>query len=231
MVCGPTTGTSNSRCWRRRDPLTSRRGFPSTKRRRAAKHRVGAFHGLHRNASPLGDGDALPDIVLRKRGGNAAAVVDIALLIGRRLASRQNAFRGQKILQQQGRIGERDAFVRQDLGHAADQSVGVLGFERRQQLHQAPVRHDGGENLDVLHLPAHHHLADAFLFADVDQLAQRAQRDPVAARGQRFDFGRRFFLDRDGDHFHARLARRFQREHREASVAGDHSQGHKGMAT
>ena len=44
-------------------------------------------------ASPLGNGDALPDIVLRKRGGDAPAVGDIAFFIGRWFAARQDAFR------------------------------------------------------------------------------------------------------------------------------------------
>ena len=30
MVCGPTTGTSNSICFRRREAFTRRSGFPST---------------------------------------------------------------------------------------------------------------------------------------------------------------------------------------------------------
>ena len=65
---------------------------------RAAQHGVGALHGFHGDASPLGDGHALPDIVLGKRVGDASAIGDIALLVRRRLASRQNTFRGEKIL-------------------------------------------------------------------------------------------------------------------------------------
>ena len=65
---------------------------------------------------------------------------------------------------------------------------------------------------------------DVFLVADFDRAAeswpseiqwQRAASGSISARG--------LFLDSDGDHFEAGLARGFERENGETSVAGDQS--------
>src|ERR1700676_608872 len=75
----------------------------------------------------------------------------------------------------------------------------------------------------MLHLAGHDHLRDAFLFQDFNQAAELAERDPVAARGKAFDFGRGLFLDPDGDNFVAELSRCFERQQRETPIAGDHA--------
>jgi hypothetical protein len=78
----------------------------------------------------------------------------------------------------------------------------------------------------VLHLPAHHELRDALFVADLDELGQRTEGDPVASGRQRFDLVRRLFLEANGNYFNARLMRGFERKHRKTPIAGDHPQGH-----
>ena len=87
------------------------------------------------------------------------------------------------------------------LATRADQGVGILLRQGGEDFDQPPVGPDGGEDAGVLHLPGHHDLADAFLFADLDQAAEFAERDPVAARGGAFDVGRGFLFDGDGNGF------------------------------
>src|SRR5262245_15297292 len=48
----------------------------------------------------------------------------------------------------------------------------------------------------------------------------------MATGGERFDLGRRLFFDPDGDHVQARLPRGFERQHRKAAIARDHSYLH-----
>src|SRR5690242_6047599 len=75
----------------------------------------------------------------------------------------------------------------------------------------------------MLHLSGHDDVADSFGFQNVDQLAQLAERDPMAARRQPFDLRRRLFLDPDRDHFIAQPPRGFERQQRKAPVPGDHA--------
>ena len=49
----------------------------------------------------------------------------------------------------------------------------------------------------MLDLAAHHDLRDAFLLADVDELAEGAEGDPVVGGGEGFDFGGGFLFDAD----------------------------------
>ena len=114
MVSSPTTGTSNSRCPRPRATFTSAASSVH-QARRAAQHGVGAFHGFDRDARALADRDALADIEAGQRVGDAAAVIDIALLILIGLALVSTPSAAQQRLQQQRGIAQLDAFVRQDL--------------------------------------------------------------------------------------------------------------------
>ena len=91
------------------------------------------------------------------------------------LSPSHHALRGQQGFQQRSRIVEMNAFVLQNLGHAADQRIGVLSRKPSQQLQQAPIRPYGGKNICVLDLPCHHHLMDPFAFQNLDQAAQLAE--------------------------------------------------------
>ncbi len=53
-----------------------------------------------------------------------------------------------------------------------------------------------------------------------------AERDPVAARRQRFHVGRGFFLDGDDGDVVPQAARAFQRQQGEAAVSGDETVAH-----
>src|SRR6476661_7742280 len=78
----------------------------------------------------------------------------------------------------------------------------------------------------MLYLPGHGDLIDPLIFEDFDQPAQLAQRNPVTARRQRFDFARSFFFNTDGHHFMAQLARILQRQNRKPAVTRDQTVAH-----
>src|ERR1035437_4326322 len=189
----------------------------------AAQHGVGALHGLHGHTGAFANGDSLSHVEAGQRIGHAAAVFDIRQLFLGRLAARHHAGGGQQGLEQRGGIAQLNAFVGQNLNHAADQAIGILCREGGEQLKQTPVGGDGGEDFGMLHLAAHHDLGDAILLADLDHLAELAEGDPVAARGERLHFLGSFFLDGDDRDREPKLACAFQREQREAAVAGDQS--------
>ncbi len=77
----------------------------------------------------------------------------------------------------------------------------------------------------MLNLPAHHHLLDAFVVADVDQLTERTQGYPMATRGQGFKFRGSFLFDTDGNYFESSFARCFECQYREAAIAGNEAVG------
>ena len=141
----------------------------------AAEHGVGAFHGLQGDAGALANGHALADVETRQGARDAAAVLYVGEFGLGGLAAGESALGGEQGLQQRGGIGQADALVREHLGDAADESVGVLLGERGEQLDQAPVGADRREDLCVLDLARHHDFLDAFLFEDVDELAEFAE--------------------------------------------------------
>ncbi len=134
--------------------------------------------------------------------------------------------RGEQGLEQRSGIGEPYAFAFEHPGHASDERVRVLLRKRGEQLDEAPVRQDRRKDLRVHDLAGHHDFGDALLLEDIDQLSELPERDPVAARGQRFHFLRGFLFDRDDHDFVPQLARGFEREDGEASVAGDQPVSH-----
>ena len=64
---------------------------------------------------------------------------------------------------------QRDAFVFEDLGDRAEQHVRVARAEVEQELGEAPVGADGGEDLLVLDLAGHHGAGDAFVLEGFDE--------------------------------------------------------------
>ena len=73
-----------------------------------------------------------------------------------------------------------DAFVRKDFDDSAEQRIGVLALQREKQFRKAPIRLEGAEDADMLHLAAEENFGDAFGFQDRDELAQGGYRNPVA---------------------------------------------------
>ena len=78
-----------------------------------------------------------------------------------------------------GRRDQLDALVAEDLGHGAEQHVGVAGAEVEQQLRQPPVGADAGEDLLVLDLSGHDGAGDAFGLEGLDEPRELAEREPV----------------------------------------------------
>src|ERR1043165_2345936 len=93
-------------------------------------------------------------------------------------------------------------------------------------LFRSPIGRNRRKDFRVLHLSAHHDFGDALAFADIDQLAELSERDPMAAIGERLDVLRCLLLNRDRRDLQAELPRRFQRQNRKAPVAGDQSVPH-----
>src|SRR5579859_631975 len=195
-------------------------------RRGAAEHGVGALHGFDGDAGAAGDGDTLADVPLGERMCDGAAVFEIGVLVFGGLAAGHHAGGGEQGLQERGGIGETDSFVFEDFGDAADQGIGVLARQGSEQFQETPVGADRRENLRMLDLAGHHDFGDAFGFENVDQAAELAERNPVAAGGQGLNFAGGFFEDTYGDHFVAQFAGVFERQNREAAVAGNKPVAH-----
>jgi hypothetical protein len=128
-----------------------------------------------------------------------------------RLAPRHRPAIGEQRFQQRRRIAKLDTLIGEHPRHSADQPVGILRRQRSQQLDQPPVRPDGRKDLGVLHLPGHHHFADAFFFQDLDQPAQLPKRKPVTLRREPLDLGRCLFLNGQHHHLVPQAPRIFQR--------------------
>ena len=137
-------------------------------------------------------------------------------------AARQHAFGRQQRLKQRCRAHQRDAFVREYLGHRADQRIRIAQRQCEQHLRQPPVRLDAAENPLVLDLPGHDGLRHAFCFERFDQLRQLAQRKPMDRRSAALlDLGRGLFLDGGDNHLHALRTRGVQHQEGKLAVARD----------
>src|SRR5262245_6513359 len=93
--------------------------------RGAAKHRIGALHGLHRDASSLTDGDTLADVEPRERIRDTAAVLDIGGLLFVRLAARHRAGGREQRLQEERRLSQDYALFLEYFDYAPDQAVRI----------------------------------------------------------------------------------------------------------
>ena len=168
-------------------------GLPFTSAAARSQHRVGAFHGFEGDAGAIANGDALSDIEAGERVGDAAAVTNLALprrLVGLRRVS--TPFRRSSGFSKQRGIDQLDAFVGQHFHDAADQRVGVLFWQRRQQFHSRQSGRMDEKMLACFTWPAiMTSLMPSRLRISISRL-ELAERDPVAARRQLLDFGRRF---------------------------------------
>ena len=68
-----------------------------------------------------------------------------------------------------------DAFIRQNLGDRAQQSIRIARAQRQQQLRQSPIGPDAGKNLLVLDLPRHDGAGHAFSLECLNQFGELAQ--------------------------------------------------------
>ncbi len=91
-----------------------------------------------------------------------AAVGDVLLFLFAGGAAGEDAGLGEERLEVVGGGDEFDAFVGEDLGDGAEQHVGVAGAEVEEELGEAPVGADGGEDLRVLDLAGHDGAGNAF---------------------------------------------------------------------
>ena len=123
---GPATGTSNSRCSRRRETLTRRSGRPLTSA--AARRSMASVPSMASTATQARslDGDALADVEAGERVGDAAAVVDDRCARRRRAcggsATPSAASRG---LSRRVESASWMPSSASTLAHAADERVGV----------------------------------------------------------------------------------------------------------
>ena len=72
-----------------------------------------------------------------------------------------------------------DAFVVEDFGDGAEEHVGRAGAEVEEELGEAPVGADAGEDLLVLDLAGHDGSSDAFGLEGFDEAGELAQGEPV----------------------------------------------------
>ena len=138
------------------------------------------------------------------------------------MAAGEHAAPRQQRLQEFRGLHQRNAFIRQSLGHRPDKRIGIARAQRQQQLGQPPIRLDAAENLLVLHLPGHDGAGDAGALKSFDQPRQLAQRHPVnGGSAMALDLRRGFFLYGGDDDLVSLSARGIEHQQREAAVAGD----------
>ena len=99
---------------------------------------------------------------------------------------------------------ELDAFVGEDFGDRAEEHVGVAGAEVEEELGEAPVGADGGEDLLVLTWPAMTARVTPSRLEGFDELRELAEREPVdvdvgVGGGAGVDLGIGLFLDGGDD--------------------------------
>ena len=240
MVATPMTGTSNRMSWLGLATLTTVRErrrvvaagsspwgvegaeeFPG-----AGDGGVGAFHGFDRDAGLGGDDDGLAEVVGGDGLGDGAAVGDVLLFFFVGCAAGEDAGFGEERFEVSGRGDQLDAFVAENLGHRAEQHVGVAGAEVEEKLGEAPVGADAGEDLLVLDLAGHDGAGDAFGLKGFDEAGEFAEGEPVdvdvgVGCGAGVDFGVGLFFDGGDDDLEAVGAGCVEQEEGEAAVAGD----------
>ncbi len=122
---------------------------------------VGPFHRLDRDHRLVLDRDRLPDVERGDGVRHAVAEGEVLALLLARRALGQHALARQQRLEKRRRVEQLDALVAHDLGDGRNQRVGVAGLEAGEHGQQRQVRHDAGEDLDVLDLAGHHRAGHA----------------------------------------------------------------------
>ena len=154
------------------------------------------------------------------RHGPSIVDVFLFLFVGRAL--RQHARLRQQWFQQPRGFFQRNAFVPENFGDRAQQRIRISCGKREQQFGQLPVGADAGKNLLMFYLPGHDCAMNPGALKSFDQLRQFSKREPMnGGSAVRFDFRRRFFLDRRDDNFISLRARGLEHEKGKCSVAGD----------
>ena len=144
-------------------------------------------------------------------------------------AEGEDAGFGEERLEVLGGGDELDAFVAEDLGDGAEEHVGVAGAEVEEELGEAPVGADAGEDLLVLDLAGHDGAGDAFGLEGFDEAGEFAEGEPVdvdvgVGGGAGVDLGVGLFLDGGDDDGEAVGACGVEQQEGEAAVAGDEAE-------
>ena len=187
---------------------------------------VGAFHGLDGDAGLGGDDDGLAKVVGGDGLGDGAAVGDVLLLFFVGCAPGEDAGFCEEGFEIGGGGDEFDAFVAEDLGDGAEEHVGVAGAKVEEELGEAPVGANAGEDLLVLDLAGHDGAGDAFGVEGFDEAGEFAEGEPVdvdvgVGGGAGVDVGVGLFVDGGDDYGEVVGARGVEEEEGEAAVAGD----------
>jgi hypothetical protein len=187
---------------------------------------VSALHGLDGDAGLGGDDDGLAEVVGGDGLGDGAAVGDILLLLFVGGAEGEDARFCEEGLKVLGGGDEFDALVAEDLCDGAEEHVGVAGAEVEEELGEAPVGADAGEDLLVFDLAGHGGAGDALGLEGFDEAGEFAEREPVdvdvgVGGGAGVDLGVGLFVDGCDDDGEAVGACGVEEEEGEAAVAGD----------